>query len=181
MNPSTRRQPSRGHGKMQRSGWSGPSQGFVAGGRAAAIRCGPSRAQASGIQAAPKAALGRSQVVRQRILIPPSPGSNPGAPASAFRRTNSDVTLAKRLLSPPAQRTRPTSLFLAYELRDMLGNLRQINFGEISESDGCQFFFDVPRQDRFETLKRTVVAVYRLAAFPCRSPMRIRRDAPCRS
>ena len=27
--------------------------------------------------------LGRSQVVRQRILIPPSPGSNPGAPASA--------------------------------------------------------------------------------------------------
>ncbi len=28
------------------------------------------------------ARLGRSQVVRQRILIPPSPGSNPGAPAS---------------------------------------------------------------------------------------------------
>ncbi len=28
------------------------------------------------------AALGRSQVVRQRILIPPSPGSNPGAPAN---------------------------------------------------------------------------------------------------
>jgi hypothetical protein len=26
--------------------------------------------------------LGRSQVVRQRILIPPSPGSNPGAPAN---------------------------------------------------------------------------------------------------
>ena len=45
------------------------------------------------------------------------------------------------------------SLFLAYELRDMLGNLRQINFGAISESDGRQFFFDVPRQDRFETLK----------------------------
>jgi hypothetical protein len=29
----------------------------------------------------PRGALGRSQVVRQRILIPPSPGSNPGAPA----------------------------------------------------------------------------------------------------
>src|ERR1700733_13530422 len=30
-------------------------------------------------------ALGRSQVVRQRILIPPSGGSNPPAPASAFK------------------------------------------------------------------------------------------------
>src|SRR6476659_5856638 len=65
------------------------------------------------------------------------------------------------------------SLFLTYELHDLLGHLLQINFGEISESDDCQFFFDVPRQDRFETLKRTVVAVYRLAAFlsdlPCES------------
>jgi hypothetical protein len=26
--------------------------------------------------------LGRSQVVRQRILIPPFPGSSPGAPAN---------------------------------------------------------------------------------------------------
>ena len=65
------------------------------------------------------------------------------------------------------------SLFLAYELRDMLGHLLQINFREICQSDGCQFFFDVPRQDRFETLKRTVVTVYGLAAFlsdlPCES------------
>ena len=33
--------------------------------------------------------LGRSQVVRQRILIPPSPGSNPGAPASSTRHVKS--------------------------------------------------------------------------------------------
>jgi hypothetical protein len=29
--------------------------------------------------------MGRSQVVRQRILIPPFPGSSPGAPASNFK------------------------------------------------------------------------------------------------
>ena len=37
--------------------------------------------------------------------------------------------------------------------------MRQINFGEISESDDSEFLFDVPRQDRFETLKQTIVAV----------------------
>jgi len=41
----------------------------------------------------------------------------------------------------------------------MSGNLRQINFGEISESDDSEVLFDVPCQDRFETLKRTIVAV----------------------
>ena len=52
----------------------------------------------------------------------------------------------------------------------MLGNLRQINFGENSESDDSEVLFDVPRQDRFETLKRTIVAVYRLATFPSDLP-----------
>ncbi len=40
-------------------------------------------------------AMGRSQVVRQRILIPPVPGSNPGAPA----RVNALDSLPKRLCS----------------------------------------------------------------------------------
>src|SRR5438874_10088237 len=37
------------------------------------------------IDRAGPADLGRSQVVRQRILIPPFPGSSPGAPASQSR------------------------------------------------------------------------------------------------
>jgi hypothetical protein len=37
------------------------------------------------VMTAPQAAMGRSQVVRQRILIPPFPGSSPGAPANDFR------------------------------------------------------------------------------------------------
>src|SRR4051794_28427700 len=48
----------------------------------AAIRC-------------PATALGRSQVVRQRILIPPSPGSNPGAPASQSGLSIFRVTVRK--------------------------------------------------------------------------------------
>src|ERR1700742_4383097 len=36
--------------------------------------------------------MGRSQVVRQRILIPPFPGSSPGAPASKFNSLGHEAT-----------------------------------------------------------------------------------------
>ena len=51
--------------------------------RAGRRRYGPRGRRGIKTRAAfPRRVLGRSQVVRQRILIPPSPGSNPGAPAS---------------------------------------------------------------------------------------------------
>src|SRR4249919_1154013 len=62
------------------------------------------------------------------------------------------------------------SPFLAYELRDMLGNLRQINFGEISESDDSEFLFDVPREDRF--VRRRPEMRNRKRKFDARLPQR---------
>lgn len=40
--------------------------------------------------------MGRSQAVRQRFLVPPSPGSNPGAPAICFLRTKLAATVECR-------------------------------------------------------------------------------------
>jgi hypothetical protein len=45
--------------------------------------------------------LGRSQVVRQRILIPPSGGSNPPAPATVYKDLDSlHVNLGSRMSAP---------------------------------------------------------------------------------
>src|SRR5450759_3726210 len=44
----------------------------------------------------PGEVLGRSQVVRQRILIPPSPGSNPGAPANLVQSLAISPTMSLR-------------------------------------------------------------------------------------
>src|ERR1700687_2807249 len=45
--------------------------------------------------------LGRSQVVRQRILIPPSGGSNPPAPANVYKDLDSlRVNLSSRMSAP---------------------------------------------------------------------------------
>jgi hypothetical protein len=40
------------------------------------------------------------------------------------------------------------SPLLAYHFSDMFGNMGQINFGKIGESDEREFLFDMPCKDR---------------------------------
>ena len=51
-------------------------------------------------------ALGRSQVVRQRILIPPSGGSNPPAPANDFNRLANNRPVRFSAMSAPCRHER---------------------------------------------------------------------------
>src|SRR5262245_12696864 len=55
----------------------------------------------------------------------------------------------------------------------MFGNSHQINFSKIGQRNDREFLFDVPREDRFKTPKRTVVAMHRLSVplrnLPCES------------